>query len=203
MTRLLSGVALAAAALAAILFLPVIGLRMLASLVAVLAAHEYLADRSHRASAQRGRAPVLLLVALTCWYMLLPDVQTLLALLVAAFALLVMEVLFGGMTIQDAASRFLAPWYIGMPLGMLVERARHQWRAGHAAAAGHGRRQRHGAVLFRPGLRPPPAGARPSARRRRSKGAIGGLVVRHAVHGARRSARASRAAAGVDGRFSA
>ncbi len=42
MTRVLSGVALAAAALAAILFLPVIGLRMLASLVAVLAAHEYL-----------------------------------------------------------------------------------------------------------------------------------------------------------------
>jgi CDP-diglyceride synthetase len=42
MTRLLSGVVLAAAALAAILFLPVIGLRMLASLVAVLAAHEYL-----------------------------------------------------------------------------------------------------------------------------------------------------------------
>ena len=40
MIRLLSGVALAAAALAAILFLPVIGLRMLASLVAVLAAVE-------------------------------------------------------------------------------------------------------------------------------------------------------------------
>jgi phosphatidate cytidylyltransferase len=32
----------------------------------------------------------------------------------------VMDVLFSGMAIQDAAARFVAPWYIGMPLGMLV-----------------------------------------------------------------------------------
>ena len=93
MTRLVSGVALAAAALAAILFLPVIGLRMLASLVAVLAAHEYL--RIVKAPV----APGLLLVALTCWYMLLPDLQTLLGLVIVAFALLVMQVLFGGVTV--------------------------------------------------------------------------------------------------------
>ena len=43
MTRLLSGAALAAAALAAILFLPLVGLRLLACLVAALAGREYLA----------------------------------------------------------------------------------------------------------------------------------------------------------------
>ena len=43
MTRLLSGAALAAAALAAILFLPLSGLRLLACLVAALAGREYLA----------------------------------------------------------------------------------------------------------------------------------------------------------------
>ena len=125
MTRLLSGVALAAAALAAILFLPVIGLRMLAALVAVLAAHEYLGIA--RGSSAPPRGPfrpadfaLLLIVALTCWYMLLPDVRTLLALLVAAFALLVMQVLFGGVAIEQAATGFVAPWYIGLPLGMLV-----------------------------------------------------------------------------------
>ena len=42
MTRVVSGVVLAAAALAAILFLPDLGLRALACVVAALAAHEYL-----------------------------------------------------------------------------------------------------------------------------------------------------------------
>jgi phosphatidate cytidylyltransferase len=118
-TRVLSGVALAAAALAAILFLPVIGLRMLASLVAVLAAHEYLRIASPGAT-RRRQGPVLLVVALACWYMLLPGPQTVLALVLAAFALLVMQVLFGGVAIAQAAAAFVAPWYIGLPLGMLV-----------------------------------------------------------------------------------
>jgi len=120
MTRVLSGVALAAAALAAILFLPVIGLRMLASLVAVLGAHEYLRIVKSASIRRSANGPVLLLVALTCWYMLLPNVQTLLALVVAGFALLVMQVLFVGVTIQQAAAGGFAAWYIGMPLGMLV-----------------------------------------------------------------------------------
>lgn len=119
MTRLLSGVALAAGALAAILFLPVIGLRMLASLVAVLAAHEYLRIAAPGAT-RRRQGPILLVVALTCWYMLLPDPQTLLGLVMVAFALLVMQVLFGGVTIAQASGGFVAPWYIGLPLGMLV-----------------------------------------------------------------------------------
>lgn len=125
MTRVLSGVALAAAALAAILFLPVIGLRILASLVAVLAAHEYLRITASALSQRRGPlrsadGPILLLVALTCWYMLLPNVETLIALILAGFAVLVLQVLFGAVPIQQAATGFFAPWYVGLPLGMLV-----------------------------------------------------------------------------------
>jgi phosphatidate cytidylyltransferase len=121
MTRLLSGVVLAAAALAAILFLPVIGLRMLASLVAVLAADEYLKIATPDTTRRGSLRPVtLLVVAVTCWFMLLPDVPTLIGLLIAAFALLVMDVLFAGAPIHEAAARFVAPWYVGVPLGMLV-----------------------------------------------------------------------------------
>jgi phosphatidate cytidylyltransferase len=119
MTRVRSGVILAAAALAAILFLPVLGLRILASLVAVLAAHEYLRIAAPGLG-RGGQAPILLLVALACWSMLLPDVQTLLALVIVAFAVLVMQVLFGATAIGKAAACFVAPWYIGLPLGMLV-----------------------------------------------------------------------------------
>ena len=54
MIRLLSGVALAAAAVAAILFLPLTGLRVLACLVAALAAHEYLAIVGGSASKTSG-----------------------------------------------------------------------------------------------------------------------------------------------------
>ena len=119
MTRLISGVALAAAALAAILFLPLLGLRLLAALVSVLAGHEYL--RIVRPGIPpAGAAPLLVVVALTCWYMLLPGPATVVMLLLLALAWLAIEVLFRGVRIQDAAAGFVAPWYVGMPLGMLV-----------------------------------------------------------------------------------
>jgi len=119
MTRLLSGVALALAALTAILFVPHTGLRVIACLVAALAAHEYLGilhqdDRSPRTP------PVLLLVVLTCWWMSAPDRGSLLALLLLGLGWLAIEVLGRGLTVDRAAARFLAPWYIGMPLGMLA-----------------------------------------------------------------------------------
>jgi phosphatidate cytidylyltransferase len=125
MTRLLSGVALAAAAIAAILFLPVLAVRLLASLVAVLAAHEFLRiiareSGSVRRSRSANPAPILLIVALTCWYMLLPAPQVVLALVLIGVAWLAIEVLFSGLPVEDASSRFVAQWYIGMPLGMLV-----------------------------------------------------------------------------------
>jgi phosphatidate cytidylyltransferase len=119
MTRVLSGAALAAVALAAILFLPFIGLRVVATLVALLAAREYLAV-IHREHGSRGALVVLVLVAATCWQFSAPGFVDILWLLLAALAWLAIEVLFRGLTVERASARFLAPWYIGMPFGMLV-----------------------------------------------------------------------------------
>ena len=119
MTRLLSGVALGAATLAAILFLPPIGLRLLACLVAALAAREYIGVLH-----QNGRPPhvipPLLLVVATCWWLSEVTRGDLLVLLLLGLGWLAVEVLLLGLTVDRAAARFLAPWYVGMPLGMLV-----------------------------------------------------------------------------------
>ena len=118
MTRLLSGAALAAAALAAIVFLPLIGLRLLACVVALLATREYLEIvRSGRPIAM---TPVLLLVAAACWSLSGATAVPVLPLLLVCLAWLAAEVLFFGRTVDQASARFLAPWYIGMPLGMLA-----------------------------------------------------------------------------------
>jgi phosphatidate cytidylyltransferase len=119
MTRLLSGAALGAAGLAAILLLPPLGLRLLACLVAALAAREYVGVLHH------GRrpphvAPVLVIVVLTCWWVSAARPGDLLALVLIGLGWLAVEVLFLGLTVDQAAARLLAPWYIGMPLGMLV-----------------------------------------------------------------------------------
>ena len=119
MTRLLSGVALAAAALAAILFLPDLGLRVLACLVAAAAAREYV-QILHSHYPGPGGAPVLLLVALTCWVMFSPSREGLLVLVLLGVAWVAVEVLFRGLAVDRAAARSFAIWYIGMPLGMLT-----------------------------------------------------------------------------------
>ncbi|MBI2189665.1 MAG: phosphatidate cytidylyltransferase [Acidobacteria bacterium] len=119
MTRLLSGVVMAAAALAAILLFPPLVLRLLASVVALAAAREYL-HVLHRDGRAPRALPVLLLVALTCWWMGAPTRPDVLAILLAGLAWLAIEVVFCGLTVDRAAARFLAPWYIGMPLGMLA-----------------------------------------------------------------------------------
>ena len=80
MTRLVSGVVLAAAALAAIWFLPLFALRVIACLVAVLAAHEYL-----RVASGSAPLPVLGLVALNCWVVSSPG-DSMLVLLLAPLA---------------------------------------------------------------------------------------------------------------------
>jgi phosphatidate cytidylyltransferase len=119
MTRVLSGAALAVAALLAILFLPLVGLRIVATMVALLTAREYLqiihADR-------RSPAPLVVLafVAIVCWQFSAPGFVDVLWLLLAALAWLAIEVLFRGLTVEKASARFLAAWYIGMPFGMLV-----------------------------------------------------------------------------------
>ena len=119
MTRLLSGVVLGAAALGAILFLPPAVLLGLACAVAALAAHEYLGVLHHGERAPAS-FPILLLVVLTCWMMAAPEGAELLGLLLLGFGWLAAEVLFRGVTVERAAARVLAQWYIGMPLGMLA-----------------------------------------------------------------------------------
>ena len=119
MTRVLSGAALAAVALAAILFLPFIGLRIVATLVALLAAREYLGI-IHQDRRSPGAFVVLALVAVVCWRFSMPGFVEVLGLLLAGLAWLAIEVLFRGLTVDRASARFLAPWYIGMPFGMLA-----------------------------------------------------------------------------------
>ena len=119
MIRVLSGAALAAVALAAILFLPFTGLRIAASLVALLAAREYL-QIVHQDRRSPGALVVLALVAVACWQFSAPGFVDVLWLLLAALAWLAVEVLFRGLTVERGSARFLAPWYIGMPFGMLV-----------------------------------------------------------------------------------
>jgi phosphatidate cytidylyltransferase len=119
MIRLLSGAALGVAALAALLFLSPVGLRVVTASVAVLAAREYVTvlDRNRRA---RRSLPVLVLVAITCWWMSEPSRRDVLPLLLLGLGWLAIEVLFLGLTVDSAAGRFLAQWYIGAPLGMLA-----------------------------------------------------------------------------------
>ena len=118
MTRLLSGVALAAAALAAILFLPLAALRVIACFVAALAAYEYLGiiQRDRRAL---DALPILLLVVLACWWFSDPGPARVLPLLLLGVGWAAIEV-FRGLAVDRAGARLLAPWYAGMPLGMLA-----------------------------------------------------------------------------------
>ncbi|HLG58975.1 MAG TPA: phosphatidate cytidylyltransferase [Vicinamibacterales bacterium] len=119
MTRVISGVALAVVTLAAILFLPVVALRVLACVVAALAAREYLeiADSPIRA--------VVLVVAL-CWMAsggVMPSSYVLFAM---GLLWVAVEVLISNHTIQQASTGIFAAVYIGMPLGMLVA-VHSQW----------------------------------------------------------------------------
>ena len=118
MIRLVSGVALAAAALAAVLFLPSSVLRIIAALVAALAASEYLriVDVGRPAP---GALPLLLLVALTAWWIFDPT-RNPLALLVVGLGWVAIEVVFRGLKIDHAAARFFAAVYLGVPMGLLA-----------------------------------------------------------------------------------
>jgi phosphatidate cytidylyltransferase len=123
MTRVLSGVAMAAATLATILFLPPLGLRVVACVVAVLAAHEYL-------RIVRGSELLIGGVAFLCWMMSSGSVTGLyvappLALASAGFGALLKES-SGQRAILGAFSLV----YIGVPLGMLAAmHADFGWRA--------------------------------------------------------------------------
>lgn len=127
MTRVLSGVLLAAAALAALLFLPPVGLRLVAAIVAAIAAFEYLAliginDR-------RGRPAFVFLVAYTAWALSSSgrmSVVALAALFIAAVAAVFLKRHSG----QQAVLGAFSVVYIGMPLGLLaLLNITHGWRA--------------------------------------------------------------------------
>jgi phosphatidate cytidylyltransferase len=115
MTRVLSGIVLGAAALAAILFLPAMALRIAVCAVAALAAREYLSIVVARSS-----LPVLALVVAACW--LVPNWQGPLAirLLGLMMAWVALTVLWRGTSVQEAGAEVLAPLYLGLPLGMLL-----------------------------------------------------------------------------------
>src|SRR5678816_4685003 len=113
MVRFVSGIALVAVALAAILLLPVVALRVLACVVAALAAKEYLeiVDSPIRA--------VVLVIAL-CWVVSGTTVVSPLILLTMALLWVAAELLISNHSIQQASTGIFAAVYIGMPLGMLV-----------------------------------------------------------------------------------
>ena len=114
MNRLVSGIVLAAAALAAILFLPVFALRLVVSVIAALAAYEYLrivgADIRVFPSA-----------AVVAWVLSGPvGVAALWLLVLMTFAMVAVGVLFTGQDAPRAAAGTFSMVYIGVPLGLLV-----------------------------------------------------------------------------------
>ena len=133
MTRVISGVILAAAALAAILFLPLFALRALAALVAGLAGYEYLritsrtrtavgADLQVGPSKRRLVSCVLVVAAVvyTAWWTAAPRPLNIVVVSLVVIAWLAIEVLRESRTLEQAAVDLVAPIYIGAPLGMLV-----------------------------------------------------------------------------------
>jgi phosphatidate cytidylyltransferase len=123
MTRLISGVVLAVAALAAILFLPFLALRLLACVVAMFAAHEYVRIAAADDSGVAG-------ALIACWAVSSGDIQALSAIPVLVILLAVLMVLWRDVSIQRATAAAFATLYIGVPLGMLAAlHAGSGWRA--------------------------------------------------------------------------
>ena len=118
MTRLISGVALAAAALAAILFLPVFALRVLVTAIAGLAADEYLRISGHRSASAHWI--VVALVMFTSWWIPAMRPLNVFGVVLVAVGWVAFQTLYTDRTLENAATDVVAPAYIGLPLGMLV-----------------------------------------------------------------------------------
>jgi phosphatidate cytidylyltransferase len=127
MTRVLSGVVLAAATLAAILFLPAPGLRLVAAIVAAVAAFEYVGLIG--IDDARGRPTFVLLAGFTAWQLSSGrglGVVALTAMFIAGIAAVFMR----RNSSQQAILGAFAILYIGMPLGLLAMlNVVHGWRA--------------------------------------------------------------------------
>jgi phosphatidate cytidylyltransferase len=122
MIRILSGAALAVAALAAIWFLTPVALLAVALIVAALAFNEY----ARISSAIGAHVPwwtSLLLTLLACAMVPFPWIDPVVVIvlaLIAAAANVLMSDRVGAPTLSDTAAAVLAPVYIGLPLGALV-----------------------------------------------------------------------------------
>lgn len=128
MTRVISGAVLAAAALGAILYLPITALRVVTCVIAALAAHEYV----RVAGAGGGISQWLIVVATValCWLTSGGLPVGALTLLLVAVAWVGVEVLFIGRTMHQAGVGVMGPAYIGVPLGLLAAiQADDGWRA--------------------------------------------------------------------------
>jgi phosphatidate cytidylyltransferase len=118
MVRLVSGVLLATAVVAAVRFLPVPGLIAIAATVAALAAHEYLRVAGSGALPRQVvgiAATVGLCVAIATRIVGDPAI-----LLIGALAWVAVDVLATGRDVRQSAADLLAPVYVGVPLGLLV-----------------------------------------------------------------------------------
>jgi phosphatidate cytidylyltransferase len=113
MQRLISGVVLAVAALAAILFLPFLVLRLLACVVAMLAAFEYVKIAQADEIGAFG-------ALIACWAISSGDIQTVAAVPLLVMFVAVLLVLWKDLSIQRAAAAAFAAVYVGVPLGMLT-----------------------------------------------------------------------------------
>lgn len=113
MLRLVSGLALSAFALGSILFLPIIGLRIVATVVATLAAHEYL---------EIVGAPLraIVLAIVMCWIASGPGLPPADLLLTMALLWVAAEVLFADRSLHHAIAGIFSAVYIGLPMGLLV-----------------------------------------------------------------------------------
>jgi len=127
MVRLLSGVLMAAFAVTAILLLPFAALRVLACVVAGVAAAEYVRitgtvrpDRTQRDGRDPSSWIVVAVVVYTCWWAAVPAPLSLVLVAIFVVVWLAFGVLRQSRTLQEAAVDLVAPIYIGAPLGMLV-----------------------------------------------------------------------------------
>lgn len=123
MTRVLSGVILAAAALAAIVFLPPVGLRILACVVAAFAAHEFLRLVGGHESLIGG-------VVIFTW--LVSSGSTSLLAMIPAVAIVIAGVnaLYPRLSGQRAVLGAFSILYISVPLGLLAAlNIARGWRA--------------------------------------------------------------------------
>jgi phosphatidate cytidylyltransferase len=114
MQRVVSGAAMAAAALALVLFASPLALRLAACGVAVLAADEYLRMVARGGPARR--AQWLALTALAAWVMAAPTERAVFWVFGLTLVGMAVERRYGGRPGWTA----LAPWYVGAPLGLLA-----------------------------------------------------------------------------------